>query len=257
MRGAQMGLANIEKGRLDGAQLGVVNVLHPERDSGGAQIGLVNVATGEGLRSAASVGLVNVGRKQRGVQVGLVNVADEIDGAQIGLVSYARKNTGASVSLLPIVLDGENHLTLEWTSTSAANLGFKLGTRRVYVALAVGLTRDLDADGDRYYSTTLGIGIHAVPRDRRFFLDVEVANTGFAILGHYQESSRLVSSLRLRLGLTVARHLAVVAGPSLNLQTAWDDEDRRPRGISFAEQVWTSGGTTVRLYPGFVAGLEF
>jgi hypothetical protein len=81
----------------------------------------------------ASVGLVNVVGKQRGVQIGLVNVADEVDGVQIGLVSFARKNSGASISLIPIVLDGDNRATLSWSDTSVLSLGFKLGTRRIYV----------------------------------------------------------------------------------------------------------------------------
>lgn len=257
MRGAQVGAVNIDKGRLAGAQVGVVNVMHPEHDSGGAQVGLANVATGEGMRSGTSVGLVNVGRKHRGVQVGLVNVADELDGVQVGVVSYARKNNGASLSLLPIVLNGENHLTLEWSSTSAANLGFKLGTRWIYVAASLGATKDLDPTGDRYFSVMWGLGVHVLPRDRRLFLDIDATNTEFHTFernggGHHQ-----VSSLRVRAGYAFTGHLAIVAGPSLNLLTARDGTDRIPRGVRFAEQVWTNGDTTYRMYPGFVAGLEF
>jgi hypothetical protein len=257
MDGAQIGLANVEKGSLDGVQVGLVNVLRPQQATRGAQIGLTNVTTGEAERSAASIGLVNVGRKQRGVQVGLVNVADEIDGAQIGLVSYARKNSGVSIGLFPVVLDGENHLTLGWTTTSAANLGLKLGTRRVYMSLSLGITRDTEEDGHRYYAATGGIGVHAIPRGNRFFLDIDATNTSFQTFAHYRDVKRMVSSLRVQAGYAVARRLAVVAGPTLNVATAWDDDDRRPRGVSFAEQVWTSGGTTVRMYPGLAAGLEF
>jgi hypothetical protein len=257
MRGVQVGLANVERGTMNGVQVGLTNVLRPDGDTRGMQVGLANVATGGGVRGAASVGLVNVGRKQRGVQVGLINVADEIDGAQVGLVSFARKNSGASISLLPIVLDGENHLTLGWTSASAANLGFKLGTRRVYAALSVGITRDTEADGPRYYASTFGLGVHIIPRDRRFFLDIDITGTNFETFSPARQAHRNLASLRLQAGYAVARRLAVVVGPTLHVQTAWDNDDRRPRGVSFAEQVWTSGGTTVRLYPGLVAGLEF
>jgi hypothetical protein len=257
MRGVQVGLANVERGTMNGVQVGLTNVLRPDGDTRGVQVGLANVATGGGVRGAASVGLVNVGRKQRGVQVGLINVADEIDGAQVGLVSFARKNSGASISLLPIVLDGENHLTLGWTSASAANLGFKLGTRRVYAALSVGITRDTEADGPRYYASTFGLGVHVIPRDRRFFLDLDITGTNFETFSPARQAHRNLASLRLQAGYAVARRLAVVVGPTLHVQTAWDNDDRRPRGVSFAEQVWTSGGTTVRLYPGLVAGLEF
>jgi len=255
--GAQVGLTNVARGDMDGAQVGLVNIARPEHASHGVQVGLTNVTHGDGVRDAASVGLVNVASKQRGVQIGLVNVANEIDGVQIGLVSVARKNSGASIGLIPIVLDGENHVTLGWTSTSAANLGFKLGTRWIYIGCAFGITRDMDESNARYYSNSCGIGVHVVPRGRRFFADLDASHTGFFTSFGEEDTHRIVDSLRLQIGYAIARHLAVVAGPSLNVQTAWDGQDRRPRGISFAEQVWRSGGTTVRMYPGFSAGLEF
>jgi len=258
MRGAQVGIANVERGAIDGAQVGLANVLRAERPTGGLQVGIANVTTGESPRSGASIGFVNVGGKQRGVQVGLVNVADEIDGVQVGIVSYARKNSGVSLGLFPIVLDGENHLTLGWTSTSAASLGFKLGTRRVFVSAALGITRDEDAERARFYSTSLGFGVHAIPRDRRLFLDIGASATSFATWSPKRQADRLVSSLRVHVGYAVARRLAVVAGPTLNVQVAWGDDDRRPRGVELADRVWTSdGGTTTRLYPGLEAGLEF
>jgi hypothetical protein len=256
MRGAQVGVVNIGKARLDGAQVGLVNVLRPETTARGVQVGIANVQSGEGERDGLSVGLVNVGHKQRGIQIGLVNVADEIDGVQVGLISYARKNNGASIGLLPLVRDGENHLTLDWNSISASNLGFKLGTRRIYVAGAFGFTRDLDQDGRRLHATTLGLGVHAIPRGGRVFLDVDVTNTSFATFAHPDDRDRLVSSLRLQVGIALARHLAIVLGPTLNVQTAWGEDDRHPRGVGFLEQVWTSRGTTVRLYPGLMAALE-
>jgi hypothetical protein len=256
MRGVQVGLGNMQSGELDGAQVGLVNVDRPVTRSRGVQVGLANVTGGSGERSAASVGLVNVARKQHGVQVGLVNVADEFDGLQVGLVSVARKNSGVSIGLLPVVLDGENHATLEWNSTSAATLGFKLGTRHVYVAAGFGITRDQELDGSRLYSTTLGIGAHVLPRDRRFFLDVDISNTGFVTSGPSQ-AQRWISALRVQAGFAIARHLAVVAGPSLNFQQAETKDDRRPRNVSFAEQVWRTDSHTLRLYPGFSAGLEF
>ena len=256
MRGVQVGLANVQTGGLNGAQIGLVNVDRPVTQSRGVQVGLANVTRGSGERSAASVGLVNVARKQHGVQVGLVNVADEFDGVQVGLVSVARKNSGVSIGLLPVVLDGENHATLEWNSTSAAVLGFKLGTRLFYVGAGFGITRDMERDGARLYSTTFGLGAHVLPRDRRFFLDVDLSNTGFVSSGPSQ-TQRWVSALRVQAGFAIARHLAVVAGPSLNFQQAETSDDRRPHDVSFAEQVWTTSGHTLRLYPGLSAGLEF
>jgi hypothetical protein len=258
LRGAQVGLANVEKGDLDGAQIGLCNVDSPTTESRGAQVGLVNVTKGTGVRVSASVGLVNVARKQRGVQVGLLNVADEVDGVQIGLVSVARKNSGASFALLPLVLDGDNRLTMGWNTTSAANLGFKLGTRRFYVAAGLGITRDTELDGSRYYSSSFGFGGHLIPRGGRLFLDLDAMSTTFyTTTSHLRDANRWQHSLRLQAGFALAKHVAVVAGPSLNVQEAQGNDDRRPRNVAFAEKVWTSGKTTVRMYPGLTAGLEF
>jgi hypothetical protein len=268
VRGAQMGLVNVEKGDLDGAQIGLVNVDKPTRESHGAQVGLANVTGGTGERISSSVGLVNVAKKQRGVQVGLVNYADEVEGIQIGLVSVARKNSGASFSLIPIVLEGDNRATLGWTETSVFNVGLKLGTRRIYVNLDWGFTRDTNDYGHREFTSTLGLGVHIIPRGGRFLLDLDVSTTGFAAIASRgsksnwefssaEDEDRLVHSLRLQAGFAVARHLMIVAGPSLNVQNASGRDDRRPRTIRTAEAVWRSGDTTVRMYPGFSAGLEF
>lgn len=257
MRGVQVGLANVQKGEMDGAQVGLVNVEKPTETSRSAQVGITNITSGDGVHAATKVGLVNVSRKQKGVQIGLVNVADEMDGLQVGLVSVARKNSGASISLLPIIFDGDNRATFGWDSTSVSNVGFKLGTRRFYATAGVGVTRDKDLDGRRQYASWFGFGVHAIPRGGRFFLDVDLISKDFGTLRDAHYDDRNVNSLRLQVGFAVARHLMLVAGPSLNLQVAEGDDDRRPRNVEFAQKVWTTGSHTLRLFPGVSAGLEF
>jgi len=257
VRGVQVGLANVQKGDMNGAQIGLVNVDNPTQESHNAQIGLANITSGQGNQAASKVGLVNVSRKQKGVQIGLVNIADEVDGVQVGLVSVARKNSGASFSLLPIVIDGDNRLTFGWDSTSMGNIGFKLGTRRFYVSGGVGMTQDTALNGHREYASWLGFGVHAIPRGGRFFFDVDLVSKDFGTVRDAHFEDRNVNSLRLQVGCAVAKHLMVVAGPSLNLQIAQGEDDRRPRKADFAEKVWTGGSHTFRLFPGFSAGLEF
>jgi hypothetical protein len=41
------------------------------------------------------------------------------------------------------------------------------------------------------------------------------------------------------------------------VQVAQNHDDRAPRGIGFAEQVWHRGDHTVRMYPGLVVELQF
>jgi hypothetical protein len=169
----------------------------------------------------------------------------------------ARKNSGASLSLLPIILEGDNRLTFGWDSTSMSNVGFKLGTRRFYATAGVGITRDKDLEGRRQYTSWFGFGVHAIPRGDRFFLDVDLISKDFGTLRDAHYDDRNVNSLRLQVGFAVARHLMLVAGPSLNLQVAEGDDDRRPRNVEFAQKTWTTGSHTLRLFPGVSAGLEF
>ena len=272
LRGVEAGLVNVATGDLRGVQAGLVNVLSsdvkdpqtgppnltgPAAESSGVQAGLVNLNRGFGMYSGAMVGLVNVGRKIRGAQVGLVNFASEVEGAQVGLVNFANKNQGASIALLPIVLDGYHRGLLWYSPESALNLGAKLGTKHVYVVLGVGMTRDRYTNGHREFSSTFGIGGHVTPVPGPFFLDIDATWTQFATIAHWQHEERAITSLRLQAGWQFARHLAVIAGPTLNVQSAQDPDDRAPRGVGFAEQVWHRRDYTFRMYPGLVAGLQF
>jgi hypothetical protein len=257
VHGVQAGLGNLATGDVHGLQAGLLNLVGPGAESSGAQVGLANLNGSAGMHNGAMVGLLNVGRKVRGVQVGLVNIASEVEGAQLGLVNFAKKNEGASIALLPIVLDGYNHGLLWYSDQSALNLGAKLGTKHVYVVLGVGMTRDQYTNGHREFSSTFGIGGHITPVRGPFFLDVDATWTQFATLAHWQEEQRQLSSLRLQAGWQFARHFAVIAGPTLNAQLAQNRDDRAPRAIGFAEQVWHRGDHTVRMYPGLVAGLQF
>ncbi len=270
VRGAQVGLVNWSREKTHGAQVGLVNVARiPERSTqvglinvngrapvtDGAQVGLVSV-NGAQEHHGAMVGLVNVGRQVHGAQVGLVNVAGEVDGAQVGLVNFARKNNGASIALVPIVLDGYNRLVTWYDTTSMANVGLKLGTQHVYVLLGFGTTGD-HLDGDREYATSFAIGGHHAFSGTPLFLDVDLCSTEFFTMTKHGSENRNTHSLRVQIGYQVARHLAVVAGPTLNVQVAEGGDDRIPRHVDWAMQTWSSGDYKVRMFPGFTAGLQF
>jgi hypothetical protein len=257
LRGAQVGLINILRSDVHGAQVGLVNLNGFAQESSGVQVGLVNLNGNVENYNGATVGLINVGSRLRGLQLGLVNVADEVSGAQVGLVNFARKNNGASIGLLPIVLDGYNHAVLWSSDNSFVNIGAKLGTRHVYVLIGAGITRDRDSGNRRLYSSTCGIGGHITFKDRPLFIDIDAVGTSFSALDKWEDEHRQLNSLRLQVGWQFAPHFAVVAGPTLNVQVAQNDADREPRGVGFAEKVWHSGDYVVRMYPGFVAGLQF
>jgi len=256
VHGEQAGLLNITKGEVHGLQAGLVNVTGTAAHSSGAQLGLANANGTVGVYGGAMVGLVNVGRYIHGAQVGLVNIANEVEGAQVGLVNFARKNQGASIGLLPIVLDGYNHGLFWFSDASVLNLGAKLGTRHVYVVLGAGMTRDRTDNNRHEFSCTFGIGGHFTPLRRPLFFDIDATGTTFSD-GDRRDENRQISSLRLQAGWQFARYLAVVAGPTLNVQVAPNSDDRAPRAVGFAEGVWHARGHTVRMYPGLMAGLQF
>ena len=82
LTGAQVGVANLAAGGLDGFQLGVVNVSAGDELSG-AQMGLVNVA---GRGAATQVGVINVAQHNDGTSLGLLNF---VPGQRTQAVSYA------------------------------------------------------------------------------------------------------------------------------------------------------------------------
>jgi hypothetical protein len=152
--------------------------------------------------------------------------------------------------------DGYNHLTTWSSDVSLANLGVKLGTRHFYVLLGAGITNGDRSRNGTLLSTQLGFGAHLVPGDGRLFVDVDVVSAAISRsddLGQDQDGQ--LGTLRLSVGWQLASHLALVGGPTYNVQTSWNGADHQP-GLGFAERVIRDGATTVRMFPGFVLGLQ-
>jgi hypothetical protein len=253
--GAQVsGLVNYAAGDLRGVQLATVNVARG--DVQGAQVSTVNVAKGE-VRGA-QIAVVNVGGRVRGAQVGVVNIADEVDGLQLGVVNVARRARGVSFGLVPIIGNGYNRVTAWSSDTSLANAGFKLGTPHFYVLGGLGAANDHTPGVDRPVAQHLGLGGHITPFGGRLFFDVDAVNTYLGRLDSrtFEESeARSLSSLRVAIGWQLARHFAVYGGPTVNVQVSGDGRDYRP-GFGDLDTVLRDDTTTVRLFPGFVAGVQ-
>jgi hypothetical protein len=68
-----------------------------------------------------------------------------------------------------------------------------------------------------------------------------------------------MASLRAQAGLRLAPHLVLLAGAGVNVAVASDGRDL-DLGWGLPQSVQNSGGvtgTTVRIYPGVIAGLQF
>jgi hypothetical protein len=102
------------------------------------------------------------------------------------------------------------------------------------------------------YAVSAGFGAH-VP-GRQLFLDVELISSGFFDQDFGLEHARVLGTLRAVGGLQLGTRLAVVAGPALNVLTAWDGNDLDLAILP--EHVEHHSGTTVHIFPGFLVGVQ-
>ena len=222
--------------------------------------GAANVARGvEGFQ----LSVVNVGGDVTGAQIGVVNVARNVRGTQFGLVNVADTMSGASLGLVTFVRDGIHELELAGNETGASTLSGLLGSRHVYTRLGVGwMPAASDIPGARTPTTTLdetgsrwlfqwGVG-GRVQLHPRWALDVEVVGTQFHFV---DENKNVLGSARALFNVRLAPQLALMFGPTFTTAVGWDGSDP-VTSTGFAERVVHDGQTTVRMYPGFVAGLR-
>ena len=206
----------------------------------GTQISMVNIAHGD---IDTQIGLLNIAGHVRTSQVGLLNVSGRMSGIPIGLISFVKNN--------PL------HLQLWGSDTEVANLGVRLGSRHVYSLLMVGSYPHGDLGR---WSSGFGIGGH-IPLGVRLFLNVDFITRGVA----YTDESRkdtwwydertVLNKLRLAFGWEQHKWFSVFGGVSLNFLVSdrWDTSDF---GYGF-DHVYREDDTTVRVWPGFFAGVQF
>ena len=206
----------------------------------GTQISMVNIALGD---IDTQIGLLNIAGHVRTSQVGLLNVSGRMSGIPIGLISFVKDN--------PL------HLQLWGSDTEIANLGIRLGSRHVYSLLMVGSYPHGDLGR---WSSGFGIGGH-IPLGRRLFLNIDLITRGVG----YTDGSRrntweygehtVLNKLRLAVGWEQHKWFSVFGGVSLNFLVSdrWDTSDF---GYGF-DHVYREDDTTVRVWPGFFAGVQF
>ncbi len=230
LQGAQLGLVNVVAA-IDGVQAGLINV-GTQRQLG-VQAGLVNVA---GVLSGLQAGLINVAAAPRteGLQLGLVSVASgHLRGAQIGLVNYADR-ADAQLGLLSGTREGGVHPLLYVAHPIAVQLGLRLDADYTYGALIGGV--DTDAV-ENVYAVGLAFGTK-IPLHEKLWLEPELSGQmlGFGKSFRGEETSTL-GRLALNLRYEFYRHLSVFAGPSFNaiVHAAQENHDRE---IGFIRGHW-------------------
>ena len=245
-RGLQIaGGANLATS-FNGLQLGTVNYAENVR---GMQFGVINAAkfSTDGFR----LGVVNVARDSRGFQFGVINVAKHDD--------------GESFALINVIGNGIHDVSLFATDVMAANIGFKLGGRHLYTNLIAGYQPgdELAAGsltfqtGTQRFATGAGVGWRfPVDRGPLAYAELEADWIEIRPVWHWIDNAPSVSSLRAQVGLRLAPYVVLLAGAGVNVAVAPDGRDL-DLGWGLPESVGHSGSTTVRIYPGLLAGMQF
>ena len=259
MAGLQMGGITTVAQRFRGLQMaGIVAV---GEDVQGLQLSPINVARDQ---AGMQLGVVNVVDEGAGLRFGVVNVARQTRGFQFGVVNVAKQDDGESFALINVIGNGIHDVAFYATDAMLTNLAFKLGGRHLYTSLGAGYQPgDSVPAGTRMISTgtarwgsSVGIGWRlGVPAGRLEALEVEANGTSVYHTWSVTGTPPMLNALRVTAVVRLAAHLSLLAGVACNVVVAQDGRDL-DLSLGGPEHVIRDGQTTVRIYPGFVAGLQ-
>ncbi|WP_257463167.1 LA_2272 family surface repeat-containing protein [Archangium lipolyticum] len=266
MRGLQVVVGvNIAGGEMVGAQLSSgINIAAGDTRGLQAAVGL-NVApdmAGLQVSSAVSIArrldgaqlsLLNVGGDVNGAQVGLVNIARKVKGLQLGLLNVAGEAEGAPIGLLSFVGNGQLHLQAWASDVTLTNVALKLGGKNIHTLFTVGVEPGR-AGQQRRWSAGLGMGGH-IPSGR-FFVDVDALAFALREGTFLGDSNDLLAQLRVIGGWQLAPRLALFGGVTGNTLITFRGEALEGVDRFGLGRVYRSGDTSVRLWPGLVAGIQ-
>ena len=207
--------------------------------------------------AGTQISMVNIAPGMIGTQIGLLNIAGHVQTSQVGLLNVSGRMSGIPIGLISFVKDNPLHLQLWGSDTEAANLGVRLGSRHVYSLLMVGSYPHGDLGR---WSSGFGIGGH-IPLRKQLFLNVDFLTRGVVYTdesredaGWYDEHT-VLNKLRLAFGWERHKWFSVFGGVSLNFLVS-DRRDSSDFGYRF-DRVYRRDDTTVRVWPGFFAGVQF
>ena len=207
--------------------------------------------------SGTQIGMVNIAHGDIGTQIGLLNIAGHVETSQVGLLNISGRMSGIPIGLISFVKNNPLHLQLWGSDTEVANLGVRLGSRHVYSLLMVGSYPHGDLGR---WSSGFGIGGH-IPLGKRLFLNVDFITRGVVYADESEEDTwgydehTVLNKLRLAVGWERHKWFSVFGGVSLNFLVS-DRRNTSDFGFGF-DRVYRRDDTTVRVWPGFFAGVQF
>ncbi len=207
--------------------------------------------------AGTQISMVNIALGDIGTQIGLLNIAGHVSTAQVGLLNVSERMSGIPIGLLSFVKDNPLHLQLWGSDTEVANLAVRLGSRHVYSLLIVGSYPHGDLGR---WSSGFGIGGH-IPLKKQFFLNLDFIMRGVNYTDESEEDTwwydehTVLNKLRLGFGWERHKWFSLFGGVSLNFLVSdrWDTSDF---GYGF-DRVYQRDDTTIRVWPGFFAGVQF
>jgi hypothetical protein len=258
------GIFNTTAGDFTGMQVaGVFNAAGGKAD-GGQVAGIFNYAGGD-TRSQVS-GIFNKARNVSWGQIGSVlNIARRVDGFQIGIINIADTISGMPIGLLNIIKKGYNRVEFSTAETLYGNFGLKLGARSFYNIMHLGVRWD-DHAGNRsgtFLSWGLGYGIGTtVTFSPRVLMNIEGVAIHVNEFEPWTSKLNLLNQLRLTVDVRTGRRTSLFAGPTGNIMVSrLYDPDAQVYGSSITPHAFydetSAGGTNVRMWAGFNAGVRF
>lgn len=250
------GLINIAKTAKGAEIAGLINVA---KEQAGAQVaGLSNIARSSGIQVAGLAnsarqsdfqvaGLANTAGTAKVQVAGLINIAKKVKGVQIaGLINIAEESN-CPIGFLNFIKNGEKQIGATIDESGNAVLALRTGGKHTYGIIGAGYNVRMD---NAPYVLEAGLGMH-VRFSKILRLNLEISNTANTSFGH---DSYYKSSFRPLLGVTLAKRLEIVAGPSFNYVNYMSDLDvYRPNPVYnfFGAQ------STNSLFFGGMAGIHF
>ena len=261
VQGAQgAGFVNVTSGRVRGAQIaGFTNVADSVN---GAQVaGFINVAP-KGIDGAQVTGFANISQDVEGAQIaGFFNRARSLRGAQVGLINVVDSlEKGATVGLINIVGNGIKQASVEYNDVFDVNLAFRSGTTKFYSILFAGM------EAKDEFLWTYGAGFGTQYRIKgRLFGNVELTTQSIHNSEdddfEFEDDLNLLSKLNVNFGLQLANHLALTAGPSLNVYvTNRQDPTSEGYGYDIGQNIFFDevySDTAVKMWVGYNVSLKF
>jgi hypothetical protein len=140
-----------------------------------------------------------------------------------------------------------------------ANLAVKVGGDHFYGMVLAGMQPTFMMQDQQLHRWSLGLGAGAhLPLAAGFSVDGDLSGSLLSYGSFVGDGKSLLGTLRVMAAYRVADALSVFAGPTLNTLFDFNGRTWSEAGLSFAPKLDGTLGdtTTLRVYPGFVVGVQ-